>query len=218
MTRQSSAAGKTPLDYKKAYPELYLPKAAPQLIEIPPMRFLCVDGQGAPEGEDYQQSVELLYTLSYTIKMSKLDQSVVIPGYEAYVVPPLEGLWEGVKADFLPDRAQWRWTSLIRQPDFVDEGVLAWALAKAKQKHGRLDFSRVRLTSFTEGLCVQMMHRGPYAGEAQTIEKIRAFIAENGLIDRCQEDGRHHEIYLSDPRRTKAENLRTVLRHPVRRP
>ena len=217
MPNRKTPAPAGKLDYKKAYPDLYLPKRTPALIEVPSMNFLSIKGQGAPEGEAYQQAVQILYTLSYTIKMSKLDRDHRIPGYIEYVVPPLEGLWGSVNEDFLPQRELWSWNSLIRQPDFVNEQVLCWACEQAEKKHPGLDLSKVRLIRFTEGLCVQAMHQGPYAEERRTIAAIRAFITENGLVDRCGEDGLHHEIYLSDPRRTKEENLRTVLRHPVRR-
>ncbi len=200
------------LDFKKEYRDLYLPKKAPSKIHVPPILFLAVDGCGAPEGESYQQSVQMLYTLSFTIKMSKMSDNAP-EGYFEYVVPPLEGLWENENAD----RCQWRWTSMIRQPDFVTGAVLEWARETAARKRGPLPFGRVRLVTLNEGECVQAMHVGPYSEESAALARIQAYLEQNGLASRIGEHGaRHHEIYLGDPRRVAPDRLRTVLRIPVR--
>lgn len=201
------------LDYKKAYKDLYMPGTMPVLITVPAMPFIAVDGVGAPEGADYQAALALLYALSFTIKMSRLSGNAP-EGYFDYVVPPLEGLWDGDPANLEADRSQWRWTSLIRQPDFVTPDVYDWACEEVRRKKG-LDPSRARFTVIEEGRCAQVLHVGPYATEPETIGQLRAFIAEQSLRDDCSPARRHHEIYLSDPRRTAPERLRTVLRHPV---
>ena len=202
------------IDYKKEYKDLYLPKTAPALIDVPPMQFIMVDGKGDPNGNEYREAVSTLYALSYTIKMNGKDRD----GYFDYVVPPLEGLWwcEGGGFDF-NKRDNWRWTSMIRQPEFVTPDVFGWALAVAKNKKPELDPSKARLESFAEGLCVQIMHVGPYVNEPLTLEKVKEFLARNNLVDQTGSERKHHEIYLSDPNKTSPENLKTVLRLPVAR-
>ncbi len=202
------------LDFKKQYKDLYIPKAVPSLVEVPPILYLMADGNGAPEGESYQEALELLYSISYTIKMSKMSGNQP-EGYVEYVVPPLEGLWDCTVEGFDPNREQWTWTSLIRQPDFVTQDVFLWACGELKKKKPELNLERVRLETYHEGLCVQIMHIGPYCEEQASIDKLSDFIRENGLKDVCSTQRRHHEIYLSDPRRTAPEKLKTVLRHPV---
>ena len=202
------------IDFKKQYKDLYMPKATPSLIEVPLISYLMVDGSGAPEGESYQEALELLYSIAYTIKMSKMGGTQP-EGYIDYVVPPLEGLWDCAAEGFDPDRTKWTWTSLLRQPDFVTQDVFAWACGELKKKKPELNLERIRLEPYDEGLCVQIMHMGPYSEEQASIDKLTAFIQENGLKDACGLHRRHHEIYLSDPRRTAPEKLKTVLRHPV---
>ena len=207
------------LDFKKEYRDLYLPGDAPALIEVPPMRFIMVDGAGDPNGEEYHQAMELLYSLSFTIKMSKLSGKAP-EGYFEYVVPPLEGLWDCGAAGFNPARDAWRWTSMIRQPDFVTDEVFDRACGQVAKKKPGFQVPKARLELYEEKLCVQLMHTGPYSAEQASIDKITAFIAENNLTDECgsgRNDRRHHEIYLSDPRKTKPEKLKTVLRHLVSR-
>ena len=209
---------KEKLDYKKQYKDLYVPPPKPALICVPKMSFIGVDGRGAPLGEEYQAALKALYSLSFTIKMSKMAGEN-IPGYFEYVVPPLEGLWhsEGRAPDFGEGKEHWRWTSMIRQPEFVTPGIFEWALEKCAKKNPEADFSKARLFDFEEGLCVQILHVGSYDDEGRSISQITAFIAENGLEDLVSETNRHHEIYLSDPRKTAPEKLKTVIRHPARR-
>lgn len=212
------------LDYKKKYKDLYLPKQKPTVVDVPTMTFIMVNGSGNPnvEGGEYQQAVELLYGLSYTIKMSKKN-GCQPEGYFDYVVPPLEGLWwlEEEKMDFT-QKDKYYWTSMLRQPEFVTKEVFQWACEELKRKKPQIDTSKAYLDTFTEGLCVQMMHIGPFDDESETIERIETYIKEmnfKNAISSVEPDGRihrHHEIYLSDPRKTAPEKLKTVLRHPVR--
>ena len=205
------------LDYKKEYRDLYLPKEKPALVEVPLMSFLMVDGKGAPEGREYQSAVSVLYALAFTVKMSKMGGAQP-PGYFEYVVPPLEGLWwcEDGPFDF-EKREKWRWTAMIRQPEFVTPEVFCRAVGECRKKKPELDVSGARLGRMEEGLCAQMMHVGPYSAEPASMERLTAFIRENGCRDLLPEGRRHHEIYLSDPRKTAPEKLKTVLRHPVER-
>lgn len=202
-------------DYKKEYKELYQPKNKPTIIEVPEMNFIMLDGKGDPNGEKYKKVVETLYGVAYTIKMSyKNDKN--IEGYFDYVVPPLEGLWwvDGDKFD-LKERDNWLWTAMIRQPEFVTEEVLQWAIGALNKKKPELDTSKVRLEKFKEGLCVQSMHIGPYADEPATVLMMQEFMKENNLKDDTGNIRKHHEIYLSDPRKADPLKMKTVLRHPV---
>lgn len=205
-------------DYKKEYKDLYMPKDRPVLTEIPAMNFIMADGSGDPNNNPgFQQAVELLYGLSYTIKMSKMKGSQPA-GYFEYVVPPLEGLWwidEGVYSFDI--RNNWKWTLMIRQPEFVDKEVFDWACAELVGKKPELPAAKARLETLEEGLCVQVMHTGPYSTEPETMKKIEAFIQREGLRDRLGSGGKHHEIYISDPRKCRPESMKTVLRHQVER-
>ncbi|RCX17218.1 hypothetical protein DFR58_108112 [Anaerobacterium chartisolvens] len=203
------------LDYKKEFKDLYMPKNKPSLIDVPPMNFILINGKGSPQQEEYQNAISILYALSFTIKMSKMSGNQP-QGYFEYVVPPLEGLWwcENGGFDF-EKRDIWRWTSMMRQPEFVTMEVFKWAFDECKKKKPELDISRARFEQFTEDLCVQMMHTGPYSDEPKSIEMMGKFVEESNLVDVTGIDRKHHEIYLSDPRKTAPEKLRTVLRHPV---
>lgn len=205
------------MDYKKEYRDLYFPKNKPAFLKVPPILFIMADGHGDPNGAEYQNAVGALYALSFTIKMSKMSGNQP-KGYFEYVVPPLEGLWDCDDGPFdLNRRDAWCWTSMIRQPEFVTREVFEAALGQASKKKADLDFSEVRFGVYEEGPCVQVMHVGPYCTESNSIEKMEAFMRENDLLDDCGGERRHHEIYLSDPRKTTPEKLKTVLRHPVRR-
>lgn len=210
--------GEKVFDYKKEYKDLYMPKDKPALIEVPPMNFLMVDGSGDPNNNpDFQYGTELLYGLSYTIKMSN-KKGKQPEGYFEYVVPPLEGLWWIDEGEFsFEKRDNWKWTLMIRQPEFVNEEVVKWASNELMKKKPELDIGKVRFETLEEGLCVQIMHIGPYATEPETMKKVEAFLSENGLRDTLRLGGKHHEIYLSDPRKCKPESMKTVLRHPVER-
>lgn len=209
------------LDYKKAYKELYMPKTTPMLVDVPEMIFIQVEGAGDPNTcKEYKDAIEVLYGLTYSIKMSKMSGNAP-EGYFEYVVPPLEGLWwvdDTVNFDYKNlDKSKFRWISMIRQPEFVTEEVFAQAKATLLKKKPNLDLSGAKLVKYTEGLCYQVMHIGPYDDEPATVEKMERCMLEAGYI--CDfESGRfHHEIYLGDPRKTAPERLKTVIRHPVRK-
>ena len=206
-------------DYKKEYKEYYMPKNKPQLIEIPPMNYIAVRGKGDPneEGGEYKRAIEVLYAVAYTLKMSyKTDYR--IEGFFEYVVPPLEGFWEsGEKGTFdYSDKSQLRWISVIRLPDFITEKDFAWAVETASKKK-KLDCSSAEFLTVEEGLCVQSMHIGSYDDEPATVAEMDRYIAENGCVNDMGGERLHHEIYLSDPRKTPPEKWKTVIRHPVRR-
>ena len=208
-----------PFDFKKEYRDLYQPKAKPSIVEVPAMRFLAVEGTGDPneEGGAYKRAVELLYGMAYTLKMSyKTDR--VIEGFYEYVVPPLEGFWwqDGVEDFDCSDKSSLSWVSVIRVPEFVGEGDFAWALEAATAKK-RLDFSPVKLVRVDEGLCVQCMHVGAYDSEPATVAAMHAFAEGQGYAPDLTDARRHHEIYLSDPRKADPAKLKTVVRHPVRK-
>ena len=205
-------------DYKKEYKEFYLPPRKPGIVTVPAMNFLAVRGQGDPneEGGTYKQALELLYAVSHTLKMSKMGGHK-LEGYFDYVVPPLEGLWwqkdtQGVdysrKADF-------RWISLIRLPEFVTREEFDWAVREATAKKKK-DFSKVEFFTYDEGLCVQCMHLGSYDDEPETLARMNGFAAEQGYAVDFSETRFHHELYLSDPNRTAPEKRKTILRHPLK--
>ena len=204
-------------DYKKEYKEFYLPKNKPEIITIPSMNFIAVRGKGDPneEGGAYKQSINLLYGIAYTIKMSKLGDHR-IEGYFDYVVPPLEGLWCQAGADTIDysRKEDFEWISMIRLPEFVTENDFTWAVDEASEKK-KMDFSKLELLTYDEGLCVQCMHVGPYDDEPATIEAMDRFAKEQGYFPDMNGSRRHHEIYLSDVRKCKPENLKTVIRHPI---
>lgn len=207
-------------DYKKEYKALYLPKATPEILEIPPISYVAVEGSGNPNEEDgaYKAAVGILYSMAYTIKMS-YKAGHEIDGYFQYVVPPLEGLWwmaDGKPGVDYSRKEDFRWISMIRLPEFVTEEVLEWAKKEVAEKK-KLDASCARFLTLDEGLCVQCMHTGSYDDEPATLAKMERYAAENGHKPDFSANRRHHEIYLSDPRRTAPEKLKTVIRYPVKK-
>lgn len=206
-------------DFKKEYKEFYLPKDKPKLIQVPPMHYVAVRGEGDPNlsGGAYQRAIGVLYAVAYTLKMSyKTDHR--IEGFYDYVVPPLEGFWQqkgggpmdyGRKEDF-------QWISVIRLPDFVTEKDLEWAVGTAAEKK-KLDCSAAEFLTVEEGLCVQCMHLGPYDDEPETVARMEAFLEEKGCETDLTHRRLHHEIYLSDARRVPPEKWKTVIRHPVKK-
>ena len=204
-------------DYKKEYKEFYMPPKKPGMIEIPKMQYIAVRGEGdpnVPEGED-KAALSMLYAIAFTIKMS-YKGSHKIDGYFSYVVPPLEGLWwqeDASKIDYA-HKEKFKWISMIRLPDFVKKEDFDWAISEAEKKKN-IDFSRVELFSYDEGVCVQCMHIGSYDKEPETVQMMDTYAMEQGYALDFSEKRFHHEIYLSDPRRTAEERLRTVIRHPV---
>jgi hypothetical protein len=207
------------LDLRKQYKELYSPPAkAVSLVEIPPFQFVMIDGEIEPgkspgSSPAFQEALQALYSISYTLKfMSKqrLDQPI------DYTVMALEALWwvEGAEFD-ISHPQDWRWTAMIMQPDHITNEMFTNALEQLRQKKPspaiERRFERLRLETFSEGLCLQIMHIGPYATEPATLTKMEEFARENGYSYR----GKHHEIYLGDPRRADPEKLKTILRQPV---
>lgn len=214
-------------DVKKEYKDLYQPAATPSIIEVPRMRSVAVEGSGDPNEEDgdYQTALQLLYGVSFTIKMSRKskDPAEHIEGYYDYVVPPLEGLWhmdtndnETGAIDY-SRKTDFQWTSMIRLPEFVTDEAFDACVSRFAAKHPEMDVSRVFLLDWTEGLAGQVMHKGSYDNEPATIATLDQHIAESGHhLDFDSANRRlHHEIYLGDPRKSKPENLRTVIRHPI---
>ncbi|MBQ9895071.1 MAG: GyrI-like domain-containing protein [Ruminococcus sp.] len=206
-------------DFKKEYKEYYMPKNKPQIVEIPPMNYIAVRGKGDPNDEngEYKQAIAVLYAVAYTLKMS-YKTNHKINGFFEYVVPPLEGFWwsdNGGAFDYA-DKSQLMWISVIRLPDFVTDNDFQWAVETAAKKK-KLDCSAAEFLTINEGLCVQIMHNGSYDDEPATVELMDKFIAENGYQNDFSSERLHHEIYLSDPRKTLPEKWKTVIRHPIRK-
>lgn len=208
-----------PFDFKKEYKEFYMPKGKPEIVTVPAMNYIAVRGSGNPneEGGDYKKSIELLYGIAYTIKMSKKGDHK-IEGYFDYVVPPLEGFWwqEGVDGIDYSHKENFQWISVIRLPDFVTKADFDWAVGEATRKK-KMDFSKVEFLEIEEGLCVQCMHSGSYDDEPASIAAMDKFIADNGYENDISDTRRHHEIYLSDARKVALEKLKTVIRHPIKK-
>lgn len=207
-----------PFDYKKEYKEFYLPPEKPSLVTIPPMNYIAVEGRGDPNAEngEYKAALELLYGIAFTIKLCA-KAGYTIEGYFPYVVPPLEGLWwqEGNAPIDLKDKKNFSWISMIRLPDFVQKKDFVWAVTQASQKKKK-DFSKMHFFTLDEGECVQCMHSGSYDREPETIALMYSYAKEQNRIPDLTPNRRHHEIYLSDPRRCKPEKLKTVIRIPVK--
>lgn len=205
-----------PADFKKDNKELYQPKTTPSIIDVPEILFIAIDGKGDPNtSTEYADAVQALYGLSYTIKMS--NKAIL-----EYVVPPLEGFWSisdpNFKGGGLPitDKSKFIWTMMIRQPDFVTADIFEAAKNSLHKKKPALCTSKVRLEQLTEGLCVQAMHIGAYDDEPATIAAIDKYAIENGYLPDMDGMRRHHEIYISDPRKTASQKLKTVIRHPIK--
>ena len=204
-------------DFKKEYKEFFLPPVTPTLVDVPPANYIAVRGMGNPndEGSEYKDSIGLLYGIAFTIKMSKKGGRQ-IEGYFDYVVPPLEGLWwsENGEVNYAHKEA-FHFISMIRLPEFVTRADFDWAVAEATRKK-KTDFSEVEFFHYEEGRCVQCMHIGPFDSEPITIGKMKAFAEQQGLSIAIDDVSRHHEIYLSDPRKTAADKRKTVIRYPVK--
>ena len=183
------------------------------------MNYIAVRGQGDPneEGGAYKAAIGLLYGVAFTIKMSKHGDHR-IDGYFDYVVPPLEGFWRqsGTMGFDYANKQRLEWISVIRLPDFVARADFDWAVSEAAQKK-KQDFSAVEFLPVDEGLCVQLLHVGPFDDEPASVAKMDAYIAENGYENDFSDARWHHEIYLSDARKVAPERWKTVIRHPVRR-
>lgn len=199
------------IDLRKELKQLYTPSAKePELIKVPKFNFLMVDGEGAPESQQFQEAIQALYSTAYTIKFTfKIEKKIDFP------VMALEGLWwlKQGKPFQVGKREDWCWTLMILHPKDVTKAMLAKAIEKIKEKKELLLLDKLRLESFAEGLAVQMLHIGPYATEPLTIQKMEEYSSRLGLTA-C---GKHHEVYLSDPRRVKQEKMKTILRHAVKK-
>lgn len=207
-----------PFDFKKEYRELYLPKNAPEIVNVPCMNYIAVQGNGNPnvEGGTYQAAISVLYAIAYAIKMSHKG-NYEIKGFFEYVVPPLEGLWwqNSINGIDYADKSGFHWISLIRLPDFVSKADFDWAAAEAERKK-KIDCSSAKFLTIDEGLCVQIMHLGSYDSESESIALMDKFLAENGYQNDLSKSRLHHEIYLSDPRKTAPQKRKTVIRHPIK--
>ncbi len=200
------------IDFKKELKHLYKPSAKEVvLVDVPPMNFLMIDGRGDPNtAQEYKDAIEALYAASYALKfMIKRGEAAI-----DYTVMPLEGLWwTDDMSQFSADNKDiWKWTAMIMQPEYVTGDLVDAALQEVERKKNPPALSKIRFETLHEGLAVQIMHIGPWSAEEPAIERLHAFAKENGYELR----GKHHEIYLSDPRRTAPERLKTVVRQPVR--
>lgn len=206
-------------DFKKEYKEFYMPKCKPEIVTVPKANYIAVRGEGDPneDGGAYQAAIGVLYSVAYTLKMSYKTEHK-IEGFFEYVVPPLEGFWwqDGIAGVDYSKKSAFHWISVIRLPDFVTEADLAWAVDTAsKKKH--IDCSSAEFLTVEEGLCVQILHVGSYDDEPAAVAAMDTFLAENGYVNDLSDTRLHHEIYLSDARKTAPEKLKTVIRHPIRK-
>ena len=196
-----------------------MPKDKPEIVHVPKANYIAVRGKGNPneEGGAYQQAVGVMYAVAYTLKMSyKTDHR--IEGFFDYVVPPLEGFWwqEHTYGVDYSDKSTFNWISVIRLPDFVTAADFSWAVEAATKKK-KLDCSSAEFLTMEEGLCVQIMHTGPFDDEPATVALMDDYLAQNGYVNDFSQDRLHHEIYLSDARKVAPEKWKTVIRHPVRK-
>jgi len=200
------------IDYRKDLKALYCPSVRQiEVVDVPAMPFLMVDGEGDPNtARSYAEAVETLFTLSYTLKFMVKRGSLQID----YSVFPLEGLWwaDDPTLFLTGGKEEWKWTSMIAQPVFVTTEMVSKAIGETRKKKGLAALDRVRLEAFDEGKAAQIMYVGPYSEEGPTIARIHAFIKEKGGFL----SGKHHEIYLGDPRRTSPDKLKTIIRQPFR--
>lgn len=199
------------IDFKRELKNLYRPTTKKiDIVEVPAMNFLMIDGMGDPnKAKEYTDAIEALYSVSYTLKFM-VKNSLNID----YVVLPLEGLWwaDDMIHFSTGNKDEWKWTAMIMQPEYVSKDKIDKALEEVKKKKDLAALPKMRFSNFIEGLSAQTMYIGPYAGEGPTIEEIHTFIKEMGHELR----GKHHEIYLSDPRRSKPEKLKTIIRQPFK--
>lgn len=199
------------VDFKKELKHLYGASVKePAVVDVPEMKFLMVDGIGDPNAQEYQEAVETLYAVSYALKFMVKKGELAVD----YGVLPLEGLWwVDDMSQFSEDNKEaWKWTSMIMQPEYVTEELFNKAVEEVSKKKNPPALPRLRFEGFHEGITVQLMHIGPYSAEKPNIERLHRFIEEKGHELR----GKHHEIYLTDPRRMSPEKLRTLLRQPIK--
>ena len=199
------------LDYKKQYPQYYRPKKKPGIIEIPEMNYFMIDGMGDPNtSKKYQAAVECLYAVSYTLKMKIVKKN---NPEDDYVVPPLEGLWYMDKMEdwSMDNKEDWLWTMMIRIPDFVSEELIKRSIEITKETKDPVALPKLYYKKYTESTVVQIMYLGAYADEGPTIKMMHNHAEGEGY----RLNGKHHEIYLGDPRKVAAEKLKTVIRQPI---
>ena len=206
-------------DFKKEYKEFYMAKNKPEIVEVPKANYIAVRGKGDPNEKDgvYQQAIGMLYAVAYTLKMSyKTDYK--IEGFFEYVVPPLEGFWwqEGIDGVDLSDKSTFNWISVIRLPDFITKKDIDWAKETASKKK-KIDCSSVEFLTIDEGLCVQIMHIGPFDDEPKTVALMDEYLQEKGYVNDMNKERLHHEIYMSDARKIQPEKWKTVIRHPIKK-
>lgn len=201
-------------EWRKLLKELYLPKKIVK-IDVPQMKYFTIEGTGNPNNEHFKDNIEILYSLSYAIRMMH-KKGITPEGYFEYTVFPLEGIWDldedGRKLDYL-DKDHFVYKLMIRQPDFVTNELFQYAINSVRQKQSKLPIDNAQFESITEGLCVQAMHLGSYEDEPKTFELMEQFCAQNNLQ---RIDQTHKEIYISDARKTPPEKLKTVLRFNVK--
>lgn len=206
-------------DFKKEFKEFYMPKGKPELVNVPRTNYIAVRGRGDPneEGGAYQQAIGVLYAVAYTLKMSYKTEHQ-IKGFFEYVVPPLEGFWwqDGVDGMDYSDKSSLCWISVIRLPDFIEQVDFDWAVETASQKK-KLDCSSAEFLTVEEGLCVQIMHTGPFDDEPASVALMDEYIRANGFANDMTDGRLHHEIYLSDARKAAPEKWKTVIRHPIKK-
>jgi hypothetical protein len=199
------------IDFKKRLKQLYsAPAKAPVIVEVPRMNFMMIDGTGDPNtSEEFQRAVEALFSTSYTLKFFIKKGPLAID----YGVLPLEGVWwaDDKSAFAAGDRASWKWTLMIMQPEYVTPELFEQALEQVRQKKDLPAAGQLRLEAFHEGLSAQLLHVGPYSAEEPTIQRLHRFIEDNGYRRR----DKHREIYLSDLRRAAPEKLKTIIRQPI---
>ena len=204
----------TKIDFKKTMKEFYNPSSKDfTLIDVPPFPFLMIDGEGAPGGSEYANAVQALYSVAYTIKFTSKKEL----GMD-FTVAPLEGLWwaddMGVFMNRYEDKSDWKWTAMIMQPDHITQAIVDRAVSDSAKKKDLPALPKLRFETYHEGLCVQILHIGPYSAEGPTLKRLHLeYLPANGYV----EAGKHHEIYLSDPNRSAPEKMKTVLRQPVKR-
>lgn len=198
-------------DWKKDEKTYYAPKTHPERAVIPAFNFITIQGQRSPDTAEFKQCIQTLFSLAYTLKFS-VRNGLTVEGYEDYAVYPLEGLW-GIseEAQSKPEftREDYVYTLMIRQPDFMTEHHLHWAMEKAKKKDPKLPWDRIHFEKIEDGLCVQIMHLGPFSEEPRSFSLIEDYLKDNRLKRRTMV---HREIYLSDFTKTAPEKLKTVLR------
>ena len=204
-------------EWRKKEKGLYLPKALPEVIDIPEFNFLTIEGEGSPAEAQFVNKVGALYSLAYTIKMTPKKMDVPPNNYFDFTVYPLEGIWDindEAKAHFTGEinKKDFVYKLMIRQPDFVDNNFYQKMLSLAKEKKNDPLLERVKFERISEGLCVQMLHLGPFEEEAASFSQMEAFAENKGLVRPSQA---HREIYLSDPRKVAPSKLKTVLRFQV---